>query len=99
MGKRRGRRTRSDERSGANRQGGAELGWPGLTGPSTFTAEGRIAQLGAISRNLAHAPGFRGASARFLLLMVFPPLAIASLVRDLARAVNNRLAWRRARRT
>lgn len=64
--------------------------WPGLSGPSIYTPEGRIRQMAAISSNLAKATGARGITARFLWLIGFPPAALAVLVRDVARVVRKR---------
>jgi hypothetical protein len=84
MGKRRGRRTRSDEGGhSAHLERGVTVDWPGLTGPSIFTVEGELGQRFAVTRNLARAKGWRGVSARALWLLLFPPLAVISLVRDL----------------
>jgi hypothetical protein len=85
MGKRRRRRTRSDEGGRGVIPGDGPVEWPGLTGPSVFTFEGRIKQMGAVSGNLARARGARGAGARFFWLLSIPPAAMAVLVRDLWR--------------
>jgi hypothetical protein len=76
MGKRRGRRTHSDE--GGHRvdvDKGPTVDWPGLTGPSIFTFEGSMEQRWAIVGNLVRARGWRGWSARLLFAM--PLLALA----------------------
>lgn len=76
MGKRRRRRTHSDEgghRVDANK--GPTVDWPGLTGPSIFTFEGSMEQRWAIVGNLVRARGWRGRSARLLFAM--PLLALA----------------------
>lgn len=90
MGRRRGRRTRSDRRGGPLPPPEGLVQWPGLTGPSVFTFEGRMAQMSAISANLARATGTRGIVLRFVYLLGFPPAAIAVLVRDLIGVVRRR---------
>ena len=90
MGRRRGRRTRSDRRGGPVLPPTGPLDWPGLTGPSIYTFEGRMAQMSAISSNLARATGTRGIIVRFVYLLAFPPAAIAVLVRDLSGVVRRR---------
>ena len=68
---------------------GGPVEWPGLTGPSVFTFEGRMAQMRAVSANVSRA-GRRGVMARFLWLLQFPPAAVAVLVRDLWRSFRRR---------
>lgn len=80
MGKRKGRRTHSDE--GGRRvklDRGVHAEWPGLSGPSIFTPEGRIEQDRAVSLKLARASGLRGATARVLWVVRVLPLVPAAL--------------------
>lgn len=93
QGRRRGRRTRSDgdrRWRGQPRRGGGPIEWPGLTGPSVLTPEGKIAHIGAVASNLAHARGNRAAVARVLFAMIFPPAGIALLVVMLFRWLRGR---------
>src|SRR5258707_1234195 len=91
MGKRRGRRTRSDGRGGrVNIDRGVSTDWPGVTGPSIFTFEGSMLQRWAVSGNLARAQGRGAVPAGFLWLLEFPPIAIASLFVDGARWLRRR---------
>jgi hypothetical protein len=81
MGKRRGRRTRSDE--GGRRHNldrGPTVKWPGLSGPSILTPEGRIEQDRAVSLNLARAEGPRAESAKLLWVSRISPLATVALL-------------------
>lgn len=91
MGKRRRRRTRSDDGGPkAHLERGVAVDWPGLSGPSIFTVEGALAQRSAVTRNIARAKGWRGISARLVWLVALPPVAAVALVRDLWR-------WSRSR--
>jgi hypothetical protein len=94
MGKRKGRRTRSGE--GGRRlklDRGVRAEWPGLSGPSIFTPEGRIEQDRAVSLNLAHASGLRGATARVLWVarvLLLGPAALALVIVYAWRAIRRR---------
>lgn len=92
MGKRRGRRTRSDEGGRRVRlDHGVRLEWPGLSGPSVLTPEGRIQQDRAVSMNLARSrsPGAPLARVLWLLLRV-PPAGLALGVVYFWRAIRRR---------
>lgn len=91
MGKRKGRRTHSRDGGPHLRPpAGGPLEWPGLTGPSPFTFEGRMRNMGAVSSNLSRARGGRAAVARFLWLLGVPPLAAVALIQDVAYMLRRR---------
>jgi hypothetical protein len=70
-------------------------GWPSSPAYSTMTPEGYIAGVGVVSRGITHAPGWGGVFKRFVVLLWFPPAAIARLIADLWD-INSRWRARRA---
>ena len=75
QGKKKGRRTRSDTGGGHVRPAGdGPIEWPGLSGQSVLTPEGRIEQLGHVASNLSRANGRRARIVRAAFLI--PAIAI-----------------------